>query len=157
LSPGDLLFALAQVLVPEVVQLQLPPQLTAQPAVAEGPRPPENYLVHANLDGIDRVGRQNPVVGEQAHGLRWLPAFPYDRKRLAPGRLLGVVDLAQIEHLTLEPRRAGAAGQPSALHHAEVAMLLAVLSPLACLQVHAGDDPAWQRSLQWSGSTLHGF
>lgn len=154
LGPGNLFLPLRQALAPEVVQLQLPPQFAAQPAVPEGPGPPENQLVHANLHGVKSIRRHGPIVGEQAHGHRFLPAFADYRKRLAPGRLLRVVDLAEVKHLALEHL---AARQPPTLDDAEVAMLLAVLATLACLQVHADDNPAPQRFPQWGWSVLHGF
>jgi hypothetical protein len=154
LGPGHVLFALGQAHAPEAVELQLPPKLACQPAVAEGPRAEEEHLAHPDLHGVERVGGYAAVIGEQAHGLRLLAALAHDRERLAPGRLLGVVDLAEVEHLALEHL---AAWQPPGLDDAEVSMLLAVLTPLACLEVHARDDPARPNCLQWGWSTLQGF
>jgi hypothetical protein len=54
-----------------------------------------------------------------------------DFQRLSPGLLLAVVDLAEIEHLALG--RAPAAGA-AILHHAEIAVALAVLATFVVTQ-----------------------
>ena len=101
--------------------------------------------------GAMAVGAPLGVVLDSLWGLA---SLAHHGERLTPGRLLGVVDLAQIEHLALEHL---ATGQPPTLDDAEVAVLLAVLATLACLEVHAHDDHAPQRSPQWGGSVLHRF
>ena len=50
-----------------------------------------------------------------------------------------------------------AAGQPPALDDTEIPVLLAVLATLACLEVHADDDPPSTRTPQAGGSVLHVF
>jgi hypothetical protein len=93
---------------------------------------------HASADGS--LAPRSIGFGKHATSLRFLATITDDRQRLTPGRLLGVVDLAQIEHLTLEHLAAhlvespAATGHTPALDDAEVAMLLAVLPPLACLR-----------------------
>jgi hypothetical protein len=66
-------------------------------------------------------------------------AFIEDLDGLLPREALGVVDLAQVEHVAL---RHAAAGPSLALDDGPRAMLLAVFAPGAALQEHGGSVAA---------------
>ncbi len=59
------------------------------------------HLVELDLNAVDRVARNLAVFGEQAQLGEPLLALHEDFQRLAPGRLLAVIDLAQVEHAAL--------------------------------------------------------
>jgi hypothetical protein len=62
-----------------------------------------------------------------------LLALDEDFQRLAPSRLLAVIDFAQVEHAALS-HLAGA--QAPVLYHTEIAMFVAVLVPPVRFQMH---------------------
>jgi hypothetical protein len=76
----------------------LPPQLASQPATAEQPRPPQFEAAHFHLQTVDGIGGDLAIVGKQTQVRILLLLFIKYRKRLAPCRLLLVVDLTQIEN-----------------------------------------------------------
>ena len=129
LLPTHRLARFRQALLPKLIQPELLPQLARQPAIAEGPRPPQFQPAQLHLDAVQRIGGNFPVIREQAHGGVALFVFVEDLQRLAPRGLLLVVDLAQIQH---RPLHRLAAGQPPILHDAEVAVVLAVLLSVRC-------------------------
>ena len=80
----------------------------SQPAVAERPRTLQFHPLELHLHAVDGVGRNFAVFRKQAQFGEALFALVEDLQRLAPGRLLAVVDLAQVEHrrcAVLPPRR----------------------------------------------------
>ena len=108
---------------PESIPIKLSPALQGQPAGAPLPRAMQRQLAQADLHDFAIELRSRAVVGEDRH-LPRLAVVGEDLDRPRPGRLLAVVDLPQIKHLALHyplVRRA------PALHHAPVAMELAVL------------------------------
>ncbi len=119
---------------PESVQFQLPPQFTAQPTVAEGPRAPQLHLAQLDLDGIQGIGGDRPVFRKPTQRSRLLPALVEDLQRLAPSRLLAVVDLTQIQHAALDD---SAGLKAAAFLDAVVAVFLTVLLPPVASQEHA--------------------
>jgi hypothetical protein len=113
--------------------LQLVPQPAPQPAVAEAARAAQLHLLELDGDRIRRPRRQRTIVGKQTQLAILAAVLVKDLERLTPGFLLAVVDLAQIQNLPLRARpRAGAA----ILHHAEVAMGLAILAAFVLAQEH---------------------
>src|SRR5208282_2109559 len=129
-------------LLPELAQPQLSPQLAPQPVVAKRPRPPQLHLLQLYLHAIQRVGRQRPVLGQQAQARGPLFGFVKDLQRLAPRRLLAIVDLSQIQN---SPLHHPARTQPPTLLHAPIAVLLAVFDSLIRTQVHGGIVPSFPR------------
>jgi hypothetical protein len=92
---------------------------------------------------IQSVGRNFAVFREQAQRRRPLLGFIKNFQRLPPGRLLAIVDLSQKQDLPLHhPPRA----HPAILHHAEIAVGLAVLASLFAAQKHP----------QHASSQIHG-
>src|SRR2546426_7784949 len=73
------------------------PQLTSQPASAEGPRTSQLQAAEFHLYAVQHVGWHFPVIREQTHGSVVLFLFVENLQRLAPCGLLLVVDLAQIQ------------------------------------------------------------
>jgi hypothetical protein len=97
------------------------------------------------LQGI-HVRRNLPVIGKQAEGCELLLPLIENFQGLAPGRLLTVVDLAQVHHRAMHHPLTRDA---TALHDTEIAMLLAVLVAAMNFQVHvcwqnAGIFTAWE-------------
>ena len=124
------LYRMASDVTPEAVQIKTLPQGQGQPA-----RPPLAWLVQRHLRDVDldHLAPQRrclPILGKQRH-------LPGPRRalhhldRAAPRHALAVVDLAEIENLALNDP---AAADPDVLHHAPVAVLLAVLE--ASLAAH---------------------
>ena len=110
--------------MPEFGQPQLAPDLAGQPTVAERPRPSQLQAAQPHLQAVDGVGGNRAVLWEQTQRAVVLLVFIEDLQRLAPRRLLRIVDLAQVEHGALHDL---VARDALALHHAEVAVLVAVL------------------------------
>ena len=133
LRPRHFLPSLAQALFPEFAQPQLPPQLASQPVVAKRPRPPQLHLLQLHLHAVQRIGRKRAVLGKQTQARGPLLDFIKHLQRLAPRRLLAIIDLAQIQH---PPLHHSARTQPPTLLHAPVAVLLAVFLALVRSQVH---------------------
>lgn len=130
---GFPLHLLPQLRVPELPQLQLPPQLTPQPAVAEGPRPTQFHRAQFDLDTVARLGRNGSILREQTQRRVLLLTLVEDLQSLAPGRFLAIVDFPQIQH---RPLRRLVLPHATVLHHAEVAMLLAIFFPDFGAQKH---------------------
>ena len=124
LGPRHLAAVSDQLHVPERRQFQLVPEPAAQPAVAEAARPAQLHLVELDGDRVECFRRQRAVVGKQTQFTILLAVFVEDLQRPAPGLLLAVVDLAEIEHLALGG--ASAAGA-AVLDNAEIAMRFSIL------------------------------
>ena len=116
----------------EGVQLQVAPELVAQPAGAPGAGPGELQLVEPHLHGGGVAGLGRPILREQGAlpGLALL--FVEDFDGLLPGGALRVVDLAQVEDVALHDR----ASDATALDNGPGAMVLAVLLAHAAFEKH---------------------
>jgi hypothetical protein len=86
------------------------------------------------LQTVDHIGRNLAVVGKQTQVLILLFLFIKYRQRLAPSRLLLIVDLTEIENGSLH-RLAG--GDTMIFYDAEVAMIFAVFFAMDATQKHA--------------------
>ena len=129
-QPPRALPARRQALTPEAVQVQAIPQAQRQPA-----RPPLARIVQRHLRQVDLhhlaiQRRRVAIVGKQRHLPRPRLAL-HHLDGAAPGRALAVVDLAEIDNVALNNP---AATDPDVLHHAPVAVLLAVFE--ASLAAH---------------------
>src|SRR5271157_184158 len=120
--------------LPETAQFQLTPQFATQPTVTEGPRAPQLHLAQLDLDGIQGIGWYGPVFREQAQRSRPLLPLVEDFQRLAPGGLLAIVDLTQIQHTALHD---SAGLKAAAFLDAVIAVFLAVFLPPVASQEHA--------------------
>lgn len=124
--------ATAQARGEEGVELEVAPELIAQPARAPGAGTGELELVELHLHG-GRVRGGRGAVGRKERALTGLAVlFVEDGNGLLPGGALGVVDLAQIEDVPLHH----AASDAAALDDGPGAMLLAVLFARAALEKH---------------------
>src|ERR1700728_297150 len=119
--------AFGQTLSPELIETQLLPKLARQPATTEDAWTLQFQPTQAHLHAVDRIGGNFPIVGKQTHGGEALFGLVEYVQRLAPRRLLLVVDLAEIENGALGCL---AAGQTAVLDHAEIPMVLTVLAPV---------------------------
>ncbi len=116
---------------PEAVQIELLPQLHAQPACAPLARPFEPHFAQPHAQRIDIV-RRHRARRKQGH----LAAGPLviQLDRLAPRLALTGVNLAQVQHLTLHHM---AIAQTAVLHHVPVLVALAILHASSAAQKHA--------------------
>ena len=83
---------------PKFVHAQLLPKYTCQPARTPLPRALQLHLVQPHADHRGVICRQR-TFGKQRD--LTFGAFVEDLDRLAPGELLTIVDLAQVQDLTL--------------------------------------------------------
>src|ERR1700687_3403838 len=114
--------------LPKLIQAQLLPQLTSEPAATKQTRPPQFQAAQFHLQTIDRIGGNLAVVGKQTQIRIFLLLFIKHRKRLAPCPLLLVIDLAEIENGSLY-RLLGS--DAMVFHDAEIAMIFAVFFAFA--------------------------
>ena len=136
LIPRRALAARGQLLIPEAIQLQLAPQRQGQPTRAKRPWTQQSQLLQLQTDDRAVVGDPlAPVIGKQRQGPRLRRPLLKGLDRFAPRKLLAIVDLAQIQNVALN--HAAPADAP-VLHHAEVAVLLAVLLANRRAQKHDG-------------------
>ena len=137
IQPTGALAARPQPRTPKPIQTQPIPQCQRQPT-----RTPLPWTVQAKILDVDPNHlaiqlRRFPIRRKQRHRRRTrIPPQHLDRS--APGRALTVVDLAQVQHLTLHHAIVEVA---DVLHHAPVTVFLAVLEaplgthehgPIAC-------------------------
>ena len=127
LIPTRALTTRRQTLAPEVIQPELPPQLAAQPAGAPLTRTAQRHL--RELDAHDRqIIRPQRIrrmlIGKERHLLRRIIILAEEIDRLAPGRLLDAIDLAEIKHMPLNDTLVR---EPTIFDHTPVAVLLAIL------------------------------
>ena len=99
------------------------PQLARQPAAAEHGRGPQLETAQFYLQSIDCIGGNLAIVRKQTQVLILLLLFIKHRQRFAPGHLLLIVDLAEIENGSLH-RFAGS--DSLVFYDTEVAMIFAV-------------------------------
>jgi len=118
----------------EGVQLEFTPELIPEPAGAPGAGPGELQLVQAHLHGGRVGGGGSAVLGKERALAGVALLFIEDLDGLLPGGVLGIVDLAQVENVTLRHRAPDAA----AFDNGPGAMLLAVLFSGAAFEKHGG-------------------
>ena len=125
-----------QSLAPERIESELLPELQAEPARTPLPRPLEPQL--RELQAHDRSVRHHrlaTILGKQRERSRRLRRLVQHFDRAAPRELLRGVDLPQIQHVPLQHAPAAHA---LVLHHAEVAVLFAILLASGRAQKHPG-------------------
>jgi hypothetical protein len=105
------------------MQTQLTPQLARQPTTAEQARAPQFKAAQFYLQTVDCISENLAVVGKQTQVRILLLLFVKHRQRLTPGRLLLIVDFAEIENGSLH-RLAGT--DAMVFYDAEVAMVFTV-------------------------------
>src|SRR5450631_495830 len=133
LLPTNCFTRFRQTLLPELIQTELMPQITGQPATAEGSWPPKFEPTQPHGHAIHRVGRNLAIIREQTQGGVALLLLVEDLQCLAPGYLLLIINLAQIQHGSLYRLTARYA---AILHDTEVAVVLAVLPAVGAAEKH---------------------
>ena len=108
-------------------QTQLLVKVAGQPTAAPLSRPAKLQILQPNLNNILVVDLNATILGKQRQGPRCSGPILEDFDGLAPGSALGIIDLTEVEHLTLDHTPAG---HPTVLNHIPVAVLLAVLLSL---------------------------
>ena len=127
-------FAIGQALLPERTQTQFIPKSAAQPASTEGTRMLQRQFGEFDLQAIENIRWHGAVFGEETDLFGALIGFVDHVKAFAPGRLLRVIDLAQIEDGALD-RASGA--QTAVFNDAPVAMFLAIFLAGVVAQKHS--------------------
>ena len=149
LIPAGALAARPQSPSPELIQLKLSPHLQRQPARSPLPRP--MYRQRPQLqprDGCVLYRGRDTILREQGHPLRLGMVVRQDLDRSGPGPLLGIADLAEVQHVPLDYPPVG---QPAALHDAPVLVVFAVLPALGAMQIHIGTQLCTPASLRQQG------
>src|SRR5436309_12400420 len=122
--PGSALPTIRQTLLPEPIQLQLPPQLHKQPARSPLARVSDEKISQPHLHpALRRVLRDGAVGREQRQAHLLLAAGIEDLDAFEPALLLAVIDLAQVKDMALHDALIAA---PATFHNGPVAMLLAI-------------------------------
>ena len=122
-QPARALPARRQPRSPEPIQLQSIPKRQRQPAPTPLPWPVHAELLDVDPNRLAVQFRGFAIIGKQRHRRRsTIPLQHLDGP--APRRPLAVVDLTQVQHLALNHTPVAVA---AVLHHAPVAVLLAVL------------------------------
>ena len=85
------------------------------------------------MHAVDRVGGNRTVLWKQTQRCKAVLLLIEHLQRFAPGRLLAVVDFAQIQHL---PLRDFPGSQTPTLHHRVVTVFLPILLPPVAAQKH---------------------
>src|ERR1700722_7243820 len=139
---------------PETVELQFAPQHAGEPAGAPLTRPAKPHLGEPQQDYIVAFGRLAVILREQRKRARAADVWVEHFDGLAPSLGLGGIDLAEIEHVTLDH---ATAIEALVLGDAPIEMRLAVLSPFGSSQKHSGKDFATSRRFCESRSSLVGL
>ena len=121
---------------PELVQPQLIPQDHRQPARAPLTRAARTHAAQSDRNHVAVENRRRTVLREQ-RDLRRLSRLVEHLDRATPGRMLAIVDLAEIGHLSLN--HAPALNAP-VLDDRPGPMLLAILAANLVAQKHDADS-----------------
>jgi hypothetical protein len=90
-------------------------------------RPVQLQIFQPNLDHIIVMDLNGPILRKKRHRSRlWFPILKHF-DGLAPDLTLGIVDLAEVEHLSLHD---SSAAHPTVLHDVPVAVFFAVFPAL---------------------------
>ena len=135
---------------PEIVQAELVPKQHRQPACAPLTRAAQSHAAQPDRNHVAWKRRRDAVFREQ-RDLLGPSAVAEDLDRPRPRRALAVVDLAEMQHMTLNHPPAPNAPVP---HHRPTSMLLAVLPPNLAAQKPAQDSrPRPGRAIALVGTT----
>src|SRR6266478_8114962 len=145
-----------QAIGPEPIKLKFLPQLPGQPARPPLPRTVKPHLGQAKLnDGGIACNRLATIIGKQRQRPGKARILVEHLDRLAPGRRLRGVDLAEIQHM---PLHHAAAIETLVLDHVPVVVRLAVLLSLCASQKHdATNLCAINRAWESGRSSLQPF
>jgi hypothetical protein len=99
--------------------------MARQPTATPLSRPAEPQAAEPDLHHIAIQWRRRTMLGEQCDLFAGLAVLVERPDRLAPHGALAVIDLAQIQHVSLHR---APAGYPAVLHDAPITVLLAVLA-----------------------------
>jgi hypothetical protein len=125
---------------PELVELQLCPELADDPAGTPLPRALQAERAEAELHpDVCGVRRDRAVGGEQGEAQLPVRAFLDRLNAAGPAGLLAVVDLPEIQEVPIDRSPVGA---PVLLGDTPVPMFLAVFDAGVALQVHGGRSVA---------------
>src|ERR1700722_5323300 len=116
------------------------PQPAPQPAVAERAGPAQLHLIELHRDRIQLTGWNRTIVRKQTQLAVAALVFVKNFQRSPPRLLLGVIDLTEIEHLSL---RGATPADAAIFDHGEIPMCFAILVAFVLPQKHA---PRYRRS-----------
>src|ERR1700760_3746280 len=112
--------------------------MARQPAPTPLPGTTESQTTEPNMHHIALQRWRRTILGKQRDLFAGLPVLVERLDRLAPRSSLAVVDLAQIKHM---PLHRPAAGYPTVLHDAPIAVLFAVFAAKLVAQKHDASLP----------------
>ena len=136
--PARALAVGGQPVCPEAIESKLLPQRQGEPAAAPLPRPAEPHLRELEADhGVVRRQALAAILGKQRDAARSRRSGLHDFDRASPGQLLGIIDLAKIQHLLLDR---SAAGDTAVFHDTPVSVFLTVLPARFEAQEHDVED-----------------
>src|SRR5215471_3965534 len=125
MAPAGAFARIGQTSRPKAIESQLLVELAGEPTRTPLARPVQLHGSESDLHAMARrVVGHRPIGREQGQLRGLLRALVKGIDHPAPGFLLAIVDLAEVEHLALHDLAAGAA---FAFDNAPVAVLLAVL------------------------------
>lgn len=110
----------------EGVEGELAIEFEGEPAAAPLTRTLEGKLIQPDADHARVVGGSRAVVREEGDLGSGVRAGRVGVEGFAPGGALGVIDLAQVEHLALHD---AAVVEAFVFHHTPVGVFLAILPP----------------------------
>jgi hypothetical protein len=122
-------------LTEELVQFQLVVKFASQPTATPLTRPAKFHLINPDVDNGSVVLLNLAFCGHQRHGASHLLPLIENLDTPAPSYLLLVVDLAQIQDMSLDN---SALGYTPVLNQTPIVMLLAILFARAASQKHDG-------------------
>lgn len=130
--PIGSLSRIGQSLFPELFQMQLLPEPAGHPAGTPLPRTAQHELIEFDLHPIVQSVRRNAALGRIERQFRRLLARRVeDLDHLRPGGVLAVIDLPQVEHVSLHPTAPGAT---HFLSDAPIAVIFAVFESVVAVQ-----------------------
>ena len=122
-----------QTRMPELIQLQLPPQFATQPAATITSRAMQLDLIQTNGHTVELLRRYHVRRGKQRHPLRLIANGIKDLQGSAPGLFLIAGKFAEVNHLLLYPLAQSAA---LLFHHTVIGVFLTVLLTISGTDEH---------------------
>ncbi|HEY5503529.1 MAG TPA: hypothetical protein VIK28_00100 [Sedimentisphaerales bacterium] len=132
-EPGHPGLAIRQVLTPERTQVQFIPEPAGQPVIAEDAGMLQRQFGQLDLEAVEDIGREVAVFGKQTDLFGELSGFVERVETFAPGRLLRIIDLAQVKDGALH---GVTSAQAAVFDNTPIAMHLAVFFASVVAQKH---------------------
>jgi hypothetical protein len=136
--PARSLPAGRQLVAPEDVQSELPPEFAAQPAGSPLPGAAQRHGPEPETDnrqGIVRARRRGQIIRKQRRLLREGIVLTEKIDGLAPRGFLAAIEFPEVEHMPLEHPPVV---EPAILDHTPVEVFFAIFATFGATQEHDG-------------------